>query len=275
MSFASERYSDYPAFISKIYHFADYWDTQIHAHTAEELLLLTSKGTCMVVCNGDVFKVTTPAFIWNRAGSYHMVVDPVIDWHPSYLATFPTKLLTDMPKELKYHDFIEETALFAMPLSDSRLPRLETLFASLIDSPMAQRAPLLSCIFHQVSLYLKSGAEVVRTTGNYGYIFKVLSLLEQPENKSLTTADLAALFHVSKAKLEKDFKRCTGHTIHAFKLQVQLQYARLQITTTTKPLAQIASDCGFTDESHLIRSFKKEYGQTPGTYRRNYRNRPR
>jgi len=44
----------------------------------------------------------------------------------------------------------------------------------------------------------------------------------------------------------------------------------MQIATSPDPLAKIAMNCGFTDESHLIRAFRAEYGITPGIFRRKY-----
>ena len=275
MSFATARYSDYSTFISVINPGANYWDTEIQSHTTEELLLLVTPGSCTIRSNGETFQVPTPAFIWNRAGSYHLITGHSIVDEPSYTATFPTKLLTDTPKEQQFFRFIGDNALFAMPLSESRLQRLKSLFAILVNSPMPQRIPLLSCIFHQVSLYLKPDTEVFKSTGSNNYIFKVISILEQPESKDKTTQDLADQFHVCKSKLEKDFKRCTGRTIHNFRLLIQLQAARMQLLTTKKTLLQIAHECGFTDESHFIRTFRKEYGITPGTCRRNYKNKAR
>ena len=40
------------------------------------------------------------------------------------------------------------------------------------------------------------------------------------------------------------------------------------LRTTSLPTAQVAVSCGFHSPHHLIRSFKKVTGQTPGEYRR-------
>ena len=42
---------------------------------------------------------------------------------------------------------------------------------------------------------------------------------------------------------------------------------------TKLPLAQIAAHCGFTDESHLIRTFRKHAGKTPTAYRAEHKER--
>ena len=81
---------------------------------------------------------------------------------------------------------------------------------------------------------------------------------------------LAERFHVGKTKLKADFKKITDMPIHTFRLRQQLHAARSQMARTDASLAQVASDCGFTDESHLIRAFRAEYGITPGAFRKKY-----
>ena len=65
------------------------------------------------------------------------------------------------------------------------------------------------------------------------------------------------------------------HHVHTFRMQIQLQSAKFMLINTKQSLAQIAVACGFTDESHLIRAFRKEYGITPGTFRKEHKNDPR
>ena len=275
MSFASERYAENATFFTKIIPGENWWDTKIHAHTTEEMLLLTEKGICTVICNGDVQEIKTPAFIWNRAGSYHLVSNATNDKIFSYAISFPPTLLDEVSPSQRYYNFIQDYAMFALPVNTEQLARLEILFNALIGSPIAQRPLLVACVVHQIRQFLKAGAKPICSSSSYSYIFKVIALLEKPKNTDLTTTALAERFHVGKTKLEKDFKNCTGHTIHAFRLQVQLQAARLQLMTTEKSLAQIAEHCGFTDHSHLIRCFRAEYGITPGQYRKELKGTPR
>ena len=275
MSFASERYAENATFFTKIIPGENWWDETIQAHTTEEMLLLTEEGNCTVICNGDVQEIKTPAFIWNRAGSYHQVSNATNDKAFSYAISFPPKLLDEVSPSQRYYNFIEGYAMLALPVTAEQLTRLEILFSALVGSPIPQRPLLVACVVHQIRQYLKGGAMPICSSSSYSYIFKVIALLEQPKNTGLTTAALADQFHVGKTKLEKDFKNCTGHTIHAFRLRVQLQAARLQLVTTDNSLAQIAEHCGFTDHSHLIRCFRAEYGITPGQYRKELKESPR
>ena len=275
MSYAGKRYSNYSTFFSPLQLHEDFWDAHIHSHTSEELLLIIAEGVCTVDSNGNSYQIPTPAFIWNRAGSYHMVSNVTKGDRPSYVAAFLPSILADIPAKLRFTDFMQGHGLFAMPLNQERLKRLEALFKVLISSPLPQRQLLLPCIFHQVTQYLKNGAETICSSSRYSYIFQVVAYLENSGNEKLTSKELAERFHVSKNKLEADFKQATGQTIHTFRMQIQLQSAKFMLINTKQSLAQIAVACGFTDESHLIRAFRKEYGITPGTFRKEHKNDPR
>ena len=275
MSYAGERYSQYSTFFSPIFPHEDFWDQQIHSHTTEELLLIVSEGICTIDSNGNTYQIPTPAFIWNRVGSYHLISNVEKGDRPSYVASFLPSVLSDIPPKLLFTDFMQGHGMFALPLNPTQLQRLEAFFKVMMGSSLPQRQLLLPCIFRQVTQYLKSGAEPICSSSRYGYIFQVLSLLERSICEKITSKDLAERFHVSKNKLEADFKRATGQTIHAFRMQIQLQSARMLLASTKKSQAEIAIACGFTDESHLIRSFRDNYDITPGTFRKQYKHDPR
>ncbi|MCJ7821865.1 MAG: helix-turn-helix domain-containing protein, partial [Armatimonadetes bacterium] len=40
------------------------------------------------------------------------------------------------------------------------------------------------------------------------------------------------------------------------------------LLTTDRPIAAIAAEAGFVDDSHLHHCFAKQYGRTPSAYRR-------
>lgn len=269
MSYQSHKYPQFNSFCAGIDPEDHYWDSQVHMHTVEELLLLTHTGSCRVISNGNSYQVPTPAFIWNKAGSFHLLeeVDGIatgnqIVFHPG--------IFSDLHKKLLHTDFMEDSGMFALPLDKENLKRLQLLFESMRGSPFFQRQLLLPCIFHQVTQGLKAGLKPIRSGNTQGYIFEVIRLLRAPGPDKLTIEGLAAQFHVGTTKLKTDFKKITGTTIHSFRLRQQVQNARVLLASTKLPMAQIAIDCGFTDESHLVRAFHKEYGTTPGVFRRKY-----
>ena len=270
MSYESFQYSDWSCCFIPVRPDRDLWDQQVHSHTTEELLLIVTKGYCTIDSNGSTYRVPTPAFIWNRAGSYHRITNVPQDTRTSFLVAFTADLLEDIPQKLHFTEFMDGHGLFALSLNTKRLNHMKGLFHVLINSPLTQRQLLLPCIFHQITLYLKSGSEPIVSSNRHVYISQVLSFLEESGGGRITSKQLAERFHVSRNKLEADFKQATGRTIYAFRAQLQLQHARVLLITTNQSLVEIANVCGFTDQSHLIRSFRKRYGVTPGAFREQY-----
>ena len=90
----------------------------------------------------------------------------------------------------------------------------------------------------------------------------------QSESESPTLEDLCQAFHISPTKLKTDFKRFTGMPVMAYRNRIRLEKARVMLTTTPMPQAQVAYACGFADESYFIRAFKKHYGITPAVCRK-------
>ena len=79
-------------------------------------------------------------------------------------------------------------------------------------------------------------------------------------------ADLAAAADMSPFHLLRVFARTTGQTPHEFLIQKRVDAAK-ELLRSSLPLARIAADCGFADQSHMTRLFRRQHGLTPGKYR--------
>ncbi|MEL7527420.1 MAG: helix-turn-helix domain-containing protein [Pseudomonadota bacterium] len=49
---------------------------------------------------------------------------------------------------------------------------------------------------------------------------------------------------------------------------IRLREARRQVELTRLSIAEIAERCGYRNTSAMIRAFRQEFGQPPGSYRR-------
>lgn len=77
--------------------------------------------------------------------------------------------------------------------------------------------------------------------------------------------DLAALVGLSPWHFLRQFKKYVGFTPHNWLIQVRLQHARTQLKLGDS-LSQVAHYCGFSDQSHFNRHFKRAMGITPSQY---------
>jgi AraC-like DNA-binding protein len=79
-------------------------------------------------------------------------------------------------------------------------------------------------------------------------------------------SDIANMMGVSSYSLIRRFKRTFGISPHAWRMQVRASEAA-QLLRHGHALADVAADCGFADQAHMTRIFKRVYGVTPGQYR--------
>ena len=83
-------------------------------------------------------------------------------------------------------------------------------------------------------------------------------------------AEIAGALNISPGHLSRSFRDRFGiGPASAFEL-VRLARAAVALQRTSSTLAEIAAECGFTDEYHLSRRFSRLYGSPPGAYRRRH-----
>lgn len=81
----------------------------------------------------------------------------------------------------------------------------------------------------------------------------------------VTLHDLERVANLSRFHLVRSFGVRFGLPPHAYQTQLRLAAARKWIRAGL-PLAQVAAETGFADQSHLGRHFKRTWGVTPGRY---------
>ena len=96
---------------------------------------------------------------------------------------------------------------------------------------------------------------------------KAIQYLEDNFNKPFNLEELAAASELSKYHLERVFKRATGLTPCTYALMLRIERAKQLLTSTQMPIASIASELGFSHQSHLTNVFKKLTDLTPHVYR--------
>jgi AraC family transcriptional regulator len=80
-------------------------------------------------------------------------------------------------------------------------------------------------------------------------------------------AELAAAAGVHPARLARGFRRSYGESVGERLRRLRLEAARAALARPGSDLAGVAHECGFADQSHLTRAFRKAFGVTPGAFR--------
>jgi AraC-like DNA-binding protein len=88
--------------------------------------------------------------------------------------------------------------------------------------------------------------------------------------RNVSLDELAAAAGIGKFRLVRLFRERTGLPPHALQLAERIRRAR-RLIEQGEPIAQVAADTGFVDQSHLHRHFRRTLGLTPAAYQRRFR----
>ena len=96
---------------------------------------------------------------------------------------------------------------------------------------------------------------------------RVRDYIEAHLDDRLTLTDLAGVACLSPYHFSRSFKQAVGVGPQRYVMQRRLKRARTLMRRTNQPLAWIAQESGFSDQSHLTSVFRRETGLTPGQFR--------
>lgn len=157
---------------------------------------------------------------------------------------------------------------FTYPVEDETLVRLKALLTSA--SPAAPAA--LKAMLWQ---FLSPAAETVLLNESSGQrvaapMQEILNFISDNLSARLTTDAIATRFHVSRSKLQRDFKTFLGVTpkeyIHT-QLFIKAEHLLLNTTCSIK---EISDQLGFCDQFYFSKCFSKKYAMPPLRYKSVY-----
>ncbi|MGE4450732.1 GlxA family transcriptional regulator [Castellaniella sp.] len=96
---------------------------------------------------------------------------------------------------------------------------------------------------------------------------RAVLLMEQHVGRALGLGELAGRLGISVRHLERLFKEATGQSPQAYARGIRLRLAAWMLTHTKKTISAIASECGFSDASHLGREFRAAFLMSPSAWR--------
>jgi len=98
-------------------------------------------------------------------------------------------------------------------------------------------------------------------------------LLRARLSDRLGLGELAETVGVHPAYLARAFRAHYGLSVGEYGRRLRLAWAAAELAGGETPLAEIATEAGFADQSHFTRVFKRHVGATPARYREQTRSR--
>ncbi|KRA64310.1 MULTISPECIES: AraC family transcriptional regulator [Rhizobium/Agrobacterium group] len=95
---------------------------------------------------------------------------------------------------------------------------------------------------------------------------RIIDLIEDQLSENISLGDLAAAVGLSPFHFARQFKADFGIAPYAYVIQKRVSKAQEILRRGRVPLKSVALDCGFSDQSHFCRTFRKVVGTTPAKY---------
>ncbi|SFH57544.1 helix-turn-helix domain-containing protein [Planctomicrobium piriforme] len=109
----------------------------------------------------------------------------------------------------------------------------------------------------------------VQERGGAAIVDRAVRFMRENLKARVSLEEIAGAARVSRPYLTRIFKRETGRTVHDHLVELRIKHAQELIRYFGKnlTLAEVAEQCGFANDGHLIRAFNQQLGMTPQQFR--------
>jgi AraC-like DNA-binding protein len=97
---------------------------------------------------------------------------------------------------------------------------------------------------------------------------RLKAFVEEHLSQPIRVADLSGAVGLSATHFSRAFGRSFGEPPHVYLIQRRLDRARHLMLTSDISLSDAAAACGFSDQAHFCRLFRRHTGRTPAAWRR-------
>ncbi|HEV3153162.1 MAG TPA: AraC family transcriptional regulator [Candidatus Baltobacteraceae bacterium] len=220
-----------------------------------------------------------PYFTFTLRGSYHerygtgvrdcvagsVVAHPAFEVHSQEFSRDPALLIRVEPLAAEVDCAVE--AAFERPLFSTGTPIANAVLqmhCELERSDESTEMILEGLAFELTALALRSDCS---TGGSRKRALCARAFIRSSLRDPISLGALSKEIGVSRTTLYRDFKSAFGCAPGDYLLQTRVAAAASLLRKTKRPISQIAAACGFFDQSHFDRSFRRMLRISPAEYR--------
>jgi len=152
---------------------------------------------------------------------------------------------------------------------------LAQLIAGAVDSLECDRASTRTLLQQAIAI-LQKGNPAIRSAAPVAHqsslapwqAKRVAEHISAHLDRPIVLRELAEVARLSSSHFSRAFKGAFGRPPHMFIMSRRVELAKKKMMGSDEPLAQIALSCGFSDQAHLARRFRRETGVVPSQWRR-------
>ena len=110
-----------------------------------------------------------------------------------------------------------------------------------------------------------AGARDNRPPPKHEIVGRCREFLDAHLERSVSISELARISGISETHVIRTFSATTGMSPHAFQIARRIEKAKALLAKGVDP-AETAASCGFFDQSHMHKHFRRIVGVTPGKF---------
>ncbi|MHA7964495.1 helix-turn-helix domain-containing protein [Paenibacillus sp. CAU 1782] len=124
---------------------------------------------------------------------------------------------------------------------------------------------LLAVYFDEmIGMDSRSGGKPSVSKDDYERLQLAKEIIDQKHAEQLTISGLSRMVCLNEYKLKTGFKKIFGHTVYGYILNKRMETAVILLDSGKRKVKDAAWMVGYSNVSHFIKAFKKQYGCTPG-----------
>ncbi|HEX6661370.1 MAG TPA: AraC family transcriptional regulator, partial [Sphingomicrobium sp.] len=102
------------------------------------------------------------------------------------------------------------------------------------------------------------------------WIDRIVEALWDEPARRWSLRELAGIAERHPVHVAQAFRAKTGSSLGGFQRRRRLTHLSLALQSGTTPLAMLADEFGYCDQSHMTTEFRAAFGISPGRYRRDF-----
>lgn len=250
--------------------FWDYLDAEINQHlkVASYLLIVTTKGTGVISCNGQEHILSRGDILLidcqdDYSGSFHGNWE--FYWIHFYGGSMPyyyENILNLSSPLLHLDDVTRITHIIESIMKTYQSP------ASFIEAELKAASHLTTIL--SLFLFPDSSQKQIKSASTKR-LEKINTYIKEHFTEKISLEFLAENFYISKYHLSREYKKKYGVTIVQYIVSLRITLAKSKLRFSEDSIESIAIGCGFTDASYFNKIFQKYEGMSPLSFRKKWR----
>ena len=258
------RYEEMIGYESRLFYIADgsgELEIQKKPHTLK-------KGDLVIINSGVPYRIR---FV-QGAVKYYMIKFDCTQEHTDIASDNPADRPRDfVPHKVLSHMDFEDAPQFGTFCILRNMNHTENLIRMIFDE---ERKRLIGWRAIANGLLAEILSKCLRADTGYSdtsQLKDVIDYLQSCYSAPVSNAEIAARFGYHPNYLSNLFVKITGKSMHQYLISLRISHSAELLETTTLPISEVATMCGFENCSKFSAMFKRETGKTPTQYRQSCR----